>query len=111
MLLQTRLTYWKLYLSLSDAGYARKKASFYAEQEVIVDELDFSEEACIQRYVTFAHFDENTEDFLHIEGIEDDEQIISYLQRYGRIAVDWQPYVTRQSAVTEDEAPHFGMAA
>jgi hypothetical protein len=32
-----------------------------------VEELDFSEKACIKRYVTFAYFDEDTAAYLNIE--------------------------------------------
>lgn len=52
-----------------------------------MEELDFSEEACIERYVNFAYFDEDAEDYLHIEGIGDDDPIISGLRIYDRIAV------------------------
>jgi hypothetical protein len=38
-----------------------------------MEELDCSEEACIERYVTYAYFDEDAEDSLHIEGIGDND--------------------------------------
>lgn len=76
-----------------------------------MDQLNFSEEACIQRYVTFTHFDENGKDYLHIEGIEHDDPIISCLQRYGSIAVDWDTHGTKRSAVAEEALRYFGMAA
>ena len=50
--------------------------------------LDFSEEACIKRYVTNAYFEEDTEDALHVEGIGDDDQIIKGRHIYGCIAAD-----------------------
>jgi len=67
MLLQMRSTYWKSDRSLSVAGYARKKECLFADRETTMEELDFSEEACIERYVTFAYFEEDTEDYINIE--------------------------------------------
>lgn len=76
-----------------------------------MEELDFSEEACIERYVTYAYFDEDAEDSLHIEGIGDDAPIISVLYTYGRIAADWDIYESRKPAAAEEALPQLKMAA
>lgn len=76
-----------------------------------MEELDFSEEACIERYVTYAYFDEDAEGSLHIEGIGDDDSIIGGLYTYGRIAADWDIYETKQPAAAEEALPQLKMAA
>ena len=76
-----------------------------------MEELDFSEEACIERYVTYAYFDEDAEDSLHIEGIGDDDPIFSGLHIYGRIAADWDIYETRKPDAVEGALPQVKMAA
>ena len=76
-----------------------------------MEELDFSEEACIERYVTYAFFDEDATDSLHIEGIGDDDSIISGLYTYCRIAADWDIYETRKPAAAEEALSQLKMAA
>ncbi|MBI5847189.1 MAG: hypothetical protein HZB31_04445 [Nitrospirae bacterium] len=76
-----------------------------------MEELDFSEEACIERYVSYAYFNEDVEDHLHIEGIEADDRIISCLQTYGRIAADWVIYGTKKPDDVEEVMPPLKMAA
>lgn len=76
----------------------------------VMDYLDFSEEASLERCVHYAYFDEGAEDYLHIEGIEDSDRIIGGLLTYGHIAVDWGIYETSNTPV-KATATHFRKAA
>jgi hypothetical protein len=76
-----------------------------------MEELDFSEEACIERFVNFTYFEEDTEDALHIDGIRDDDPIINGLHIYGRIAADWDIYESRKPAADEEALSQPKMAA
>ncbi len=46
-------------------------------------ELDFSEEACIERLATFSYYDDNAEDLFHIEKIDGGHLIIDRLNKHG----------------------------
>ena len=76
-----------------------------------MEELDFSEEACIERYVSYAYFEEDVEDSLRIEGIGDDDAIISGFYTYGRIAAVRDIYETKKPAAAEETLPQLKMAA
>lgn len=76
----------------------------------MVEELDFSEEACIERYVSYAYFDD-ADEHLHIEGIEDDDPVISGLDTYGRITADWDGYEIRKKAEAVGQMDQLRLAA
>lgn len=76
-----------------------------------MEELDFSEEACIERYVTFACFDEDTETMIHIDGLGCDDPLKYALNTYGSINADWTLYETRPLFEAEGIFPGLRMAA
>ena len=76
-----------------------------------MEELNFSEEASIERYVNFTCGDQSDERNWHIDGIEDDDPIINSLQTYGSIATDWVIYEAGKSAVAKLDSLQFEKAA
>ena len=69
-----------------------------------MEELDFSEEACIKRYVMFPYFDDDCENSVRIEGLSHDDRILYGLRNYGFIEADGEIYETARA---EHENKHI----
>ncbi len=52
------------------------------------DELDFSEEACIERYVEYPYFDDDCDDDNEPQDTHIKEHFLDYIRQHGYIAAD-----------------------
>jgi hypothetical protein len=55
----------------------------------LIEELDFSEEACIERYVISPNFDEDRKRRIHLDGLPCDDIVVCTLNSYGYINANW----------------------
>ena len=62
-----------------------------------MEQLDFSEGACIKRYVLFPYFDEDHDDKIRIQGLFHDDRIVYGICNYGFIETDMEIYETARS--------------
>ncbi|MFH1704187.1 MAG: hypothetical protein ABIB41_12330 [Nitrospirota bacterium] len=62
-----------------------------------MEELDFSEEACIKRYVMFPYFDDDCENSVRIEGLSHDDRLVYSICNFGFIEADMEIYEEARS--------------
>ena len=65
-------------------------------------ELDFSEKACIERYVHYPYFDEENEDPYSVSNLYFEDKILNCIRQNGFIAADLDVFETRSVARRTD---------
>jgi len=66
-----------------------------------VEQLDFSEEVCMERYCLSSYFNEDDKAAIHIDGVSYDDSLICDLTKYGSLMADGPVCKTWQSAAEE----------
>ena len=75
-----------------------------------MNELDFSDEACLERYVEFTNCDEENGELFWMEDLAQDDPVIISLKQYKRVPVDWDLLETTRP-VKHFRAPEWGRLA